>query len=376
MKIELTSLGLLVTGRRNTVLNLRFPEAIEDLTLRRLRKQLNIFSKPMFHHSSNLQFILSPDVFMEQKVAGYFISTGNTEIRPMCAVVIALILARREPEGLGDFAIELYTKARNELAETGAITSPMTGTLASLETLFAERLAAILPNFQAEWEAPLSNLDRFFLAMSRRLQSNASEPHREGTAPVQIETAFNPVERFAQLKLSVRSNGSIIQHPTFLHGSAPRDVSSDKASAPKQRTGKGVQNAREYPGTYVDYTGKRREIPRLHGETIKGVLLSLSQTPDHTDLFRQATSVLDPVLDPETIDYLFVAQQGSNRRRQEARIGGPNIVAESAEFHVRLARAIGLTLADAHAFSPAELKKLVRYGIGLHAVDEKESVAA
>jgi hypothetical protein len=380
LKIELTADGLLIRSRRIAVLNLKFPDPLDDLTLRRDKKLLIGSKHAVSRHSTNLQYILNPKWFMEQNVARYFIGeTSTTTIRPLFGVIIGLIMARRAPEGLGEFAIALYKRAQEELAEAGSFPSPMTGSLSTLETLFANQIASILPAFEEDWRQKyeLDYADNEFINLTKRLKGIASPAVPTMREPVQIELPFNATLRLAQLKSSVRSNGSVIQRPTFVSSNAPRD-GAFRVKRTGEKKGSGGPDSREYAGSYVDYTGQVRSIPTLHAETIMGIARSLSRGPDSKpDLFSQAPlSVLDANLDPESIDYLHVAQQGSNRRRQDARVGGPNIVAESAEFHVRLFRAIGLTVADAQAFSADELKQLVRFAVGLHAIDTDKVVAA
>jgi hypothetical protein len=381
LKIELTADGLLVRSRRIAVLNLKFPETLDDLSLRRHKKLLNGSNHAVSRHSTNLHYILNPKWFMEQNVARYFIgeSSTTTTIRPLFGLIIGLIMARRAPEALGDFAIALYKRAQDELAEAGSFPSPMTGSFSTLETLFAEKIAAILPAFEEDWQRKnkLDYADHEFIKLTKRIKGGASPAVSTTREPVQIELPFNATLRLAQLKSSVRSNGSVIQRPTFVSSNAPRD-GAVKARRTGVTKGSGGPDSREYAGSYVDYTGQVRSIPTLHAETIMGIAHSLSRAPNsNPDLFSQEPlSVLDANLDPESIDYLHVAQQGSSRRRQEAHVGGPNIIAESAEFHVRLFRAIGLTVADAKAFSADELKQLVRFAVGLHAVDTEKSAAA
>jgi hypothetical protein len=337
---------------------------------------------------NNLQFILQPTAFVQKQVAEYFASeTTDTPARPLLGIVIGLIMARRAPEGLGEFASDLYIQAQEELTNEEAFPSPMSGDFTTLEQIYAEKIAAILPAFEAAWREKnyhLGDADLAFINLTKRqpldsssvvhlVKSAANSPSPADSA----EAPFNSVERLAQLKLNVRVRGGVIQHPTFIS----RDASFNGTALQVRRTGvrKGSgENQRQYLGSYRDCTGQWRSVPSLHPETILGIARSLCQGPDSDpDLFTPAaSSVLDPNLDPSRIDYKFVAQQGSDRRRKDARVGGPNIGPRSAEFHVRLFRDIGLTASDAERLSGSDLKQLVLLAINLHAVADEKDVAA
>ena len=106
----------------------------------------------------------------------------------------------------------------------------------------------------------------------------------------------------------------------------------------------------EIEPVFVKWEGS---VPNLSGVTIKGIALALGDNDATTN---------------GAVDFTVLAKEATAYRRKLG-LGGRDVGASSAEFHVRIFRAIGLTSADAAELSAETFKALVQTAIDLHAFE-------
>jgi hypothetical protein len=347
MDIEIASNSLEILGRQGRILKLDFAAPLDPLSIRRHRKALRAVHRGTTRHERDLQHIL---LELDQVLSPYFVADDHTHpIRVLNGLTLTALVARKAPSVLGGFGLDVYGRVLRDLQNGGEFRQPIAG-YPGLEALFADKVSGVIDAMAQEWRrrGKLDKVDEVFYVLStgRKLESSKLP---------------SPLSRFDILERNVELIGSVFSTPEFVTDFSPGQEVAPTQSLIEAQKANRKNRSRTSAGSFVDFHDKVRSVPTLSAATIQGIAL--------------APGVLEEA-DASTLDYQQLAVKSSAYRRS-LHLGGPNIAPESAEFHVRIFRAIGLTPADVAAFSAESLQALVQKAIELHALgSEPEAIAA
>jgi hypothetical protein len=347
MNIEIASDSLEIQGRQGRILKVDFAAPLDELSIRRHRKALRALHRSNTRQERDLQLIL---LEVDQVLSPFFVADDHTHpIRVLNGLTLTAIIARKAPSELGCFGLDVYGRVLRDLQNAGEFRQPIAG-YPGLEALFADKVAGVIEAMAQDRQrrGKLDQVDEVFYALStgRKLESRKQS---------------SAVSRLGELERNVERIGSVFSTPEFVTDfSAGQEVAPTQPLTEAQKANR-KHRSRSSAGSFVDFHDKVRSVPTLSAATIQGIAL--------------APGVLEDV-DASTLDYQQLAVKSSAYRRS-LHLGGPNIAPESAEFHVRIFRAIGLTPADVAALSAESLQALVQKAIDMHALgSEPEAIAA
>jgi hypothetical protein len=332
MEIDIASNSLEILGRQGRILRVDFAAPLDELSIRKHRKALRAVHRNTTRQDRDLRLIL---LELDQVLSPFFAADDHTHpIRVLNGLTLTAIVARKAPSELGNFGLDVYGRALRDLQNAGEFRQPIAG-YHGLEALFADKVAGVIEVMAQDRRRRglLEQVDEVFYALStgRKLESRTDE-----------------VSRLDELVSKIEHIASVFSTPEFLTDLLPpQEVPSTLAQKANR-----AKRSRGTAGSYVDFYDRVRTVPDLTAFTIQGI--------------ASAPGILEAD-DASTIDYQQVAVDASAYRRS-LRLGGPNIAAASAEFHVRIFRAIGLTCADVAALSAEDLKALVQKATDLHAL--------
>jgi hypothetical protein len=346
MDIEIASNSLEILGRQGRILKLDFAAPLDPLSIRRHRKALRAVHRGTTRHERDLQNIL---LELDQVLSPYFVADDHTHpVRVLNGLTLTALVARKAPLELGCFGLDVYGRALRDLQNAGEFRQPIAG-YPGLEALFADKVAAVIDTMAHDRRrrGKLEKVDEVFYTLStgRKLESNKQ----------------SLLSRLAVLERNVELIGSVFSAPEFVTAfSLGQEEASTQPLTEAQKANR-KHRTRSSAGSFVDFHDKVRSVPTLSAATIQGIALGDGVLGD---------------TDASTLDYKQLAVSSSSYRRS-LHLGGPNIAPESAEFHVRIFRAIGLTRDDVAAVSAESLQALVQKAIELHALgSEPEALAA
>lgn len=323
MNIDIASNCLVISGRQGLILKVDFAAPLDELSIRRHRKELRAVHRNAARQERDLDMIM---MGLDQVLSSFFIADDHTHpVRVLNGLTLTAIVARKAPPELGGLGLDVYGRVLRELVSQGAFRQPLEG-YPALEALFADKVVDVIETVAADRQkrGVLEKVDEVFYTMSTGRLLSAD---RVNSSLSLVQSA----SRLEVLEQNVEKLGNIF--------------SGSKGTA----------------GSYVDFNDRARSVPNLSAVTIQGI--------------ASAPAVLEAA-NAAAIDYDQVARAAAAHRRN-LRLGGRSITAESAEFHVRIFRAIGLTAADLGELSAESLKALVQKAIDLHALScEPEAQAA
>ncbi|MDR3613708.1 MAG: hypothetical protein P4L53_09075 [Candidatus Obscuribacterales bacterium] len=295
-----------------------FAAPLDELSIRRHRRALRSVHRGTSGHERDLQHIL---LEIDQVLSPYFVADDHIHpVRVLNGLTLTAIVARKGPSELGGFGQDVYARVLRDLQNGGELRQPIAG-YPGLEALFADKVAGVIEAMaQDRWKrGKLDQVDEVFYALSTGRKLNA---HKQSSLDSSL--------RLGELELKLEQTGALFS----LRG--------------------GV-------GSYVDFNDRVRSVPNLSAVTIQGI--------------ASAPAAVEAA-DASTIDYGQVAKDASAYRRS-LHLGGRTISAASAEFHIRIFRAVGLTSADVATLPAESLKALVQKAIDIHARScEPEATAA
>jgi hypothetical protein len=375
MNIEIASNCLEILGRQGRILKLDFAAPLDELSIRRHRKALRAVHRSYTRHERDLQLIL---LEIDQVLSPYFVADDHTHpIRVLNGLTLTAIVARKAPKELGGLGLDVYARVLRELQTGNAFRQPIAG-YPGLEALFADKVAGVIEVVARDRlrRGTLDKVDEVFYALStgRKLESRKQSSAvslssvsaattgagSSQAACIQVSPTSEDGGRIGLLERNIEHIGSVFFTPAFVTDFAPRQEVATAQSVTAGQKANRKKHARASAGSYVDFTNKVKDVPTLSAATIKGI--------------ASAPGVLGQE-DAASLDYLRVAASASAYRRS-MHLGGPNIFPESAELHVRIFRAIGLTSGDVATLSADSLKELVEKAIAMHAVAREPGAKA
>ena len=310
MDIEIASTSLVIFGRhKGRVLQVSFDEPMDDLSVRRHRKEVRAIQKSSAGHERDLQFVL---LELDQVLSPFFVTDNHTHpVRVLNGLTLTAIVARKAPLHLGGLGLDVYNRVLRELQSENAFRQPISG-YPGLEALFADKVVDVI-------------------------ETVAQDRKRRGTLE-QVDEVFYTLSTGRKLDLT-------------------RGISQASATnAGATRLLQLERKVREIEKVFVEWDGS---VPNLSGVTIKGIALALGEHGATTS---------------GAADYEQLAKDASAYRRKLG-LGGRDVGATSAEFHVRIFRAIGLTAVDAAELSAETFKALVQTAVDLHAFEPEARAA-
>jgi hypothetical protein len=348
-------------------LKLDFAAPLDELSIRRHRKALRAVHRSNTRYERDLQLIL---LEIDPVLSPYFVADDHTHpIRVLNGLTLTAIVARKAPSELGNLGLDVYARVLRDLQTGGAFRQPIAG-YPGLEALFADKVAGVIEVIarNRHRRGTLEKVDEVFYALStgRKLESRkhssavslsvvSAATTGAGTSQavrIQIGPQSEALSRLSALERNIEHIGSVFSTPAFVTDFAPRQETAPQKPLMEAQNANRKKHVRSPAGLYIDFTNQVKAVPILTAATIKGI--------------ASAPGVLENG-NARGLDYLQVAIDASAYRRS-MHLGGPNIVAESAEFHVRIFRAIGLTSADVAVLSADCLKALVQKAIDMHAL--------
>jgi hypothetical protein len=370
MKVSVLPEGaVILTGRverkTRTLLHLVLPPvSLRDA--RRLEKLCNSGTR-----SSTDQLHLSWGIF--DTLQPFFCSDNQstTGLRILNGATILRVMNNRPPAEIGDFAPVLYQRAEKRLRSEQKLSRPLNG-YAELESLFAAAIARELPSYWENWKTSrsFSELDGAFIRIMTRdwtaiaqpvtqsdttaVETELARTHFQFLRPphsIQLGLPLEEGELIDRLQARVRRINDVCSEPLTHARRAPREESTTPAKPLSEKARKAARKRADEIGYFVDFTGRLRPIPILNPATVEGI--------------AQVDGVLDASRRYTKDDYLKVARAATDHRCKSG-VGGPVIVPESAEFYVRLFRAIHLTQEELDQVSREELSKLTVLAARLH----------
>ena len=367
MNIEIASNSLEILGRQGRILKVDFAAPLDDLSIRRHRRALRAVHRSRTRHERDLQLVL---LRMDQVLSPYFVADDHTHpVRVLNGLTLTAIVARKAPTELGGLGLDVYGRVLRDLQGAGAFRQSIAG-YPGLEALFADKVAGLIEVIAKDRHrrGTLDRVDEVFYALStgRKLESrkqssavslsvvSAAKTGSGSSQAARIQSVhtFDKVARLRELEGKIEQIAAVFSAPEFVTDFSPRQEQAPTQPLTGAQKAKRKERACGAAGSYVDYHDRVRTVPTLSAVTIHGI--------------ASAPGVLETD-DASAIDYNQLAIDASAYRRS-LHLGGPNIVAESAEFHVRIFRAIALTRADVASLSADSLKALVQKAIDMHAL--------
>ncbi len=349
-----------IEGKTRTLLHVVLPP-VSPRNARRLEKLCNKGT-----HSSTNQLHLTWGI--TETLEPFFCQDDHsTGLRVLNGTTILRVMNNRPPIELGDFAPVLYERAAKRLRNQQSFTESLNG-WPELEALYADAIARELPTFWVNWQTSrtFSELDAAFIhTMTRNWRAiakpNIPSPDAAGThcqlqqsphnTGIQLGLPLEEGELLDRLGARVRRINGFCSEPLTHARSAPREESTTPAKPMTEKARKAARKRADEVGYFVDFTGRLRPIPILNAFTVEGI--------------AKVDGVLDASRRYTKDDYLDVARAASDHRCKSG-VGGRVIVAENAEFYVRLFRAINLTLEELDQLSREDLSKLTVMAARLH----------
>jgi hypothetical protein len=364
-----------VEGKTRTLLHLVLPP-VSPRDARRLEKLCNSgirSSTDQLHLTWGISDTLEPLFCQDVQSTGLRVLNGTTILR---------VMNNRPPAELGDFAPVLYERAAKRLRSEQSFSDSLHG-WPELEALYADVIARELPTFWLNWKTSrsFSELDAAFIRITTRNWTAIAQPvipardtpvkgasgtHFQFLRPphtvgVQLGLPLEEGELFDRLQARVRRINDVCSEPLTHARRAPREESTTPAKPMTEKAKKAARTRADEIGYFVDFTGRLRPIPILNPLTVEGI--------------AQVDGVLDASRRYTKDDYLKVARAATDHRCKSG-VGGPVIVPESAEFYVRLFRAIRLAQEELDQLSSEDLSKLTLMAARLHRLQGPDEGAA
>ena len=358
-----------IEGKTRTLLQLVLPP-VSPRNARRLEKLCNKgthTSTNQLHLTWGITDTLEPLFCQDDHSNGLRVLNGTTILR---------VMNNRPPIELGDFAPVLYERAAKRLRTEQSFTDSLNG-WPELEALYADAIARELPTFWANWKTSsrtFSELDAAFIRIMTRNWTAIAKPVISSpqaasthfqvfkpTSGVQLGLALEEGELLDRLQARVRRINDVCSEPLTHARRAPREESTTPAKPMTEKARKAARKRADEIGYFVDFTGRLRPIPILNPLTVEGI--------------AKVDGVLDAGQRYTKDDYLKVARAATDHRCKSG-VGGPVIVPESAEFYVRLFRAIRLTQEELEQLSAEDLSKLTVMAARLHRLQGPEEGTA
>lgn len=373
MKVSALSEGAVIltgrTDRKNrTLLHLVLPPGSQP-DARRLEKLCNSGTRSASADQLHLSWGLSDILELFFRPDG----ENETGLRVLNGATILRVMNNRPPAEIGEFAPVLYRRAEKRLRSAQKLSSPVNG-YAELEALFGDAITRQLTAYWESWKTTrtFSELDNAFIRVMTRNWTAIAEPtarvhaasagshvagthfqiyHPSPSASVQLGLPLEEGELVDRLKARVRLINDVCSEPLTRARRAPREESTAQAKPMTAKARKAARKRADEVGYFVDFTGQLRAIPILNAATVEGI--------------ARAEGVLDPSVRFTKDDYLTVARAATDHRCKSG-VGGRVIVPESAEFYVRLFRAIRLTQEELEQLTREDLSKVTAMAARLH----------
>lgn len=161
-----------------------------------------------------------------------------------------------------------------------------------------------------------------------------------------------PEELCNAIQDRIRDMGNVLWSPLIDAVAPERKAQVATLVKHRQRIG-----AKKYFGQYISFDGEERNIPALNEHTIYGLATLDSRVLQGVEM--------------TAADFLELGARASEHRRDEG-FGGGDIIAQTAEFYVRLFRSMLITPVEIEKLGPKDLATLVDYVIRLYASATKE----
>lgn len=161
-----------------------------------------------------------------------------------------------------------------------------------------------------------------------------------------------PEELCNAIQDRIRDMGNVLWSPLIDAVAPERKAQVATLVKHRQRTG-----AKKYFGQYISFDGEERNIPALNEHTIYGLATLDSRVLQGVEM--------------TAADFLELGARASEHRRDEG-FGGGDIIAQTAEFYVRLFRSMLITPVEIEKLGPKDLATLVDYVIRLYASGIKQ----
>jgi hypothetical protein len=365
-----------VEGKTRTLLHLVLPP-VHPRDARRLEKLCNSgirSSTDQLHLTWGITDTLEPLFCQDDHSTGLRVLNGTTILR---------VMNNRPPVELGDFAPVLYERATKRLRAEQSFSNSLTG-WPELEALYASAIARELPSFYVNWKASrsISELDAAFIRIMTRNWTSVAKPvvsvvptsvevgaarthfqllQPPHTVGIQLGLPLEEGELLDRLQARVRRINDVCSEPLTHASRAPREESATASKPMTEKARKAARKRADEVGYFVDFTGRLRPIPILNPLTVQGI--------------AQVDGVLDASRRYTKDDYLKVARAATDHRCKSG-VGGHVIVPESAEFYVRLFRAIRLTQEELDQLSREDLSRLTVMAARLHRLQGPDEGAA
>lgn len=254
------------------------------------------------------------------ELTGVFIDAmGRT--RPITALIgssMASIIAGLPFGDISAFSAALYREAYETLATEGRLGQNVSDY--ELRAMLLETVRQILPGFRQRWRQAVDTQAADLIGTVEKVRPRQLLLPLQGGESMSVPDCSDSPNVLGRPLVQVEAGAASESSTTTAR---PSRQPRTNATA-RKRTVAGEAG----PGTYLDYCNVRRSVPVLNPHTIHGVL--------------SQDGVLDSGRTFTADDFLRIASTASQHRRNKG-YGGGNIAPQTAEFIVRVFRALAVT---------------------------------